>query len=654
MPDWTPARRTTARSFCDTIFGSVAAESDEHGFWRCKASDFGVDLAFANALGTAVPEPFRSALIGLIDALGGMGFNDKALEQREAMVRAVAASSPYASAGVTLLTQIVLGLAYGLPDAHGRNPTWPALGYPGPLRAPAAVDKPLRPLVIDRDQTLDADVCVIGSGAGGGVIAGELARRGRSVLVIEAGGYFNEADFNQLEMWAYQNLYWRGGYIPTADGNVSLIAAATLGGGTQVNWENCVRTPAWVRRDWAQRGLDGLDGPAFDRAIDGVLERIGANDHCSELNGPHLRLEAGARALGYRFRRIHRNVDPRRHDPETAGYHGFGDVSGARQSTVNTYLADAQTRGTRIVVRARAERIIVEAGRATGVEVTATGPDGAAHRLRVRAPQVVAACGALETPALLLRSALGGPAAGDYLHLHPVVFASGVYAEPQRAWWGPPQAGLIDEFLQLDDDHGFLLECPHHAMMVTAPALPWRSARDHKSTMALGPRTATFIAIPRDRGHGRVTIDASGGAVPSYAVREPRDIALLHRAMHEMLRLHEAAGAEQQLVSIGSELLRWYRGDDLDAFARRIQAAPLAAGGQPMFSAHQMGSARMGRDPSDSVAQPTGELHDVHGVWIGDTSAFPTAVGVNPMITCMALAVRTAEHIAAARYTGTL
>jgi choline dehydrogenase-like flavoprotein len=647
--DWTPARRAIVRSFCDTIFASLSADVDDHGFWARKASDFGVDVAFADVLSTAVPEPFHAPLVGLVDALGAMGLTSGTLEQREALVLGVAASSVDAGTGVRLLTQIALGLAYGLPDAQGRNPTWPALGYPGPLRPPAAVAKPIAPMVIDRDQVIDADVCVIGSGAGGGVIAGELAQRGHGVVVIEAGGYFNEADFNQLELWAYQNLYWRGGYTPTADGNVSLIAGATLGGGTQVNWENCVRTPAWVRRDWAvQHGIDGLDGAAFDRTIAAVLERIGANDRCSELNGPHQRLEAGARALGYRFRRCHRNVDPRHHDPEIAGYLGFGDVGGSRQSTVNTYHTTAQAQGTRIVVRARAERILIEAGRATGVEVVATGPDGALHRLVVRARQVVSACGALETPALLLRSAIGGPAAGNYLRLHPVVYLSGIYRDDQRAWWGAPQSGLVDEFLQVDDDHGFLLECPHQGLAVSAPSLPWSSARDHKALMMLASRTATFIAIPRDRGHGRVAIDATGASVPSYAVTEPRDIALLHRAMHEMARLHDAAGADQQLASIGSALVRWQRGDDLDGFVQRVTAAPLGAGGQPLFSAHQMGSARMGTDPQDSVAQPTGELHDVRGVWIGDTSAFPTSVGVNPMITCMALAARTAEHIAAA------
>src|SRR5262249_522236 len=126
MTDWTPARRAIVRSFCDTIFGSVPDANDAHGLFACKASDFGVDLAFVEVLNTVVPEPIRSALVGLLDALGAAGLGAGTLEQREGLVRAVAASSPDAAAGVMALTQIVLSLVYGLPDAQGKNPTWAA------------------------------------------------------------------------------------------------------------------------------------------------------------------------------------------------------------------------------------------------------------------------------------------------------------------------------------------------------------------------------------------------------------------------------------------------------------------------------------------------------------------------------------------------
>lgn len=157
---------------------------------------------------------------------------------------------------------------------------------------------------------------------------------------------------------------------------------------------------------------------------------------------------------------------------------------------------------------------------------------------------------------------------------------------------------------------------------------------------------ATFIGLTRDHGHGRVTVDAAGEAVPSYAVTDERDVANLRRAIDAQARLHEAAGAHT-VVALAAGAPTWRRGDDLGAYIAAAQNVPLRAGGHRLFSAHQMGTCRMGSDPNTSVADPRGELHDTKGVWIGDASAFPSPSGTNPMITIMALARRTAEAIAA-------
>ena len=145
-------------------------------------------------------------------------------------------------------------------------------------------------------------MCIVGSGAGGGVIAGELAKAGLKVCVVEAAGYFNESDFNQLELSAYESMYWRGGPQPTADFNVTVYAGAGLGGGTVINWTNCLRTRPWVREQWAtEHGLEGVDGPDYDRHLDAIFERLSVNDRCSDLNGPHQRMKEGADALGWSF-----------------------------------------------------------------------------------------------------------------------------------------------------------------------------------------------------------------------------------------------------------------------------------------------------------------------------------------------------------------
>jgi choline dehydrogenase-like flavoprotein len=374
---------------------------------------------------------------------------------------------------------------------------------------------------------------------------------------------------------------------------------------------------------------------------------MGANTDCSDFNGPHQRMQAGAGKLGWSLQTAVRNVDPARYDPVAAGYTQFGDPSGSKRGTLNTYLRDAYDHGARILAGTRADRVCVERGRAAGVEATFTDHvTGAGRRLRVRAPHVVVACGALETPALLLRSGIGGPAVGRHLFLHPSAGVFGVYPEEQEAFWGPPQAAVMDEFRDLGDGHGLLVECSQYYTGVFAYQLARRDGREAKEAMSKLGRMVDFLFILRDHAGGGVTIDGRGEAVHTYALTDPRDVAAYRTGVRVLARLHEAAGAEE--LWFGTTPRVWRRGDDLDAWAGELDAVPIGAGGLPMGSAHQMGTARMGTDPSASVADPTGELHDVPGVWIGDTSAFPTASGANPMLTCMALAHRTAGHIPSA------
>jgi len=592
----------------------------------------------------------------LLDSLAENGMTPEApLAQREELVHAFSASGPETLAGMNAIRGLATTLHYALPElGTGRNPNWDAIGYPGPQSAPPDVPKPLRVRRPSASgEVIEADVCVVGSGAGGAVIAGELAGAGKQVCVLEMGGYFNEADFDQLELPAYQRLYMNAGPFPTADGQVTIQAGATLGGGTVVNWTNSLRTHPWVREEWARDfGLVGLDGADFDRHLDAVLERTGANDECSDRNGPHERLREACRKLGYDFRPTVRNADRSTYDPASAGYMGFGDQSGSKLSTQKTYLADAAARGADVVVNCRAQRIIEEGGRAAGVEglwIDPAGPaaNGAPVPVTVSAPVVVVAGGSIESPALLLRSGIGGPATGDYLRLHPTSAVTGVYPDDQRWWWGPPQSAISHQFADLEDGYGFLVESAQSTTGLFAAATPWRSGRDHKERMLDWSRCAPFINLTRDRGHGRVTIDAEGNPVVGYPMSDELDIRNFRRGLAELIRLHEAAGAER-VISIGRSAPTWERGDDLDTFIEAVTTHSLAPREFGIFTAHQMGSCRMGSDPATSVANPFGELHDTPGVWIGDASAFPTASGVNPMITIMALAHRTAEAIAAA------
>ncbi|GAA1648649.1 GMC family oxidoreductase N-terminal domain-containing protein [Actinoplanes couchii] len=630
----------TLRLLCDTLVPSIERADDADGFWHRTATDVGADLGVSGML-AGLPADQRQAIGGLLDVLAAQGFTPQAPQAvREQILTGLSQASPEAAAGIGSLTSLILLITYGITDPNGRNPNWTTLGYPGPVDMPAD-GRTVNPLKIDGDLDLDADVVVVGSGAGGGLIAGRLAAAGARVVVLEAGRYRADSDFHQRELDAYRDFYWRGGPTPTADANVTLMAGAGLGGGTVINWTNCLRTKDRVRREWAtEHGLTDLAADTFDRHLDTVWRELSVTDKCSELNRVHEAMQRGATSLGWSFATIFRNWDAKRHDPAVAGYLGFGDRSGAKQSTLKVYLEPAiREHGARFVDGCRVDRVLVENGRAAGVTGTVTGENGTVT-VTVRAPVVVVAAGALESPGVLLRSGIGGPATGDYLRLHPCTVTMGDYGTDLQAWWGAPQSGLVDEFAE----DGFLIESVQYATGLGASALPFITPAGHKEAMAGYRNNGSFIGLIRDRGHGRVTLDSRGETVHHYALTDEHDIRTMQRAIESQIRLHHAAGARAiQLFARG--IPAWTRGDDLEAYIGRARQVPLGAGGATLFSAHQMGSCRMGADPATSVADPRGELHDTPGVWIGDASAFPTPSGTNPMITIMALASRTAENI---------
>src|SRR2546423_4908684 len=166
----------------------------------------------------------------------------------------------------------------GDTEEDGTNPVWPEIGYPGPASAPPPTPKSIRTTTLDGDTTLTCDAVVVGSGAGGGVVAGELSAAGKAVIVLEEGGQYNDADFNQLELAMMRKLYYQGGFAATADAAIALVAGACLGGGTGVNYTTSFRTPDWLRKEWSERhGLTGFQGDEYTASVDAVYERLGVN-----------------------------------------------------------------------------------------------------------------------------------------------------------------------------------------------------------------------------------------------------------------------------------------------------------------------------------------------------------------------------------------
>ena len=644
----------TLTALCDVFVPAVrppaAADPAARRFFALTASDAGTAERLRHLLPELLSDQELGELGTLLRVLRAAGIGVLPWWAAQGVLRGLAAADDDAAGALDELRQLTMMLHYGGVDQTPEQVVWRQLGYPGP---PTDVVRPSAPLPIGtpppdaEEWTLTTDVVVVGSGAGGGVIAARLAAAGRDVVVLEAGGAHTEQDFPGDELSALQQLYWRGGLTQTEDRNVTLLAGGTLGGGTTVNWSNCVPPPDHVRAEWADEfGLDGLDEEAFDEHLAAVLERIGASAEHTELNGPNQRLLEGAKALGWEATTTTRNVDAALEDQAATGHTGFGDRSGAKLGSLRTWLPDAVGDGARLVTDCTVDRVLVgDDGRAAGV--VGWWDDGDRRvRVTVQAPTVVLAAGALETPAVLLRSAIGGPAVGRNLRLHPVPFLPAVYDEPQRGWSGPPQGVVVDERAASFDGYGYLLESSHWHPGLTAAGIRWPDARDHKLLMGRAARFAPFLAVTRERGSGSITLDEQGLALVHYPLDDDHDHDVLRAALRDMVQLHVAAGA-QVIVDLAPGRNLWRRGDDVEPFADAVAAVPLGAAGRPLFSAHQMGSARMGTDPRTSVADPDGQLHDVPGVWIGDASAFPTAVGSNPMVTVMALADRTASRILA-------
>ena len=555
--------------------------------------------------------------------------------QRERTLRDWATSRlPPRRKAFQALKRIVTVTHYATPGAAR------TIGYPGPPGRPPATPKPLRPLPIHADATLTCDVVVIGSGAGGAVVASELAAQGKDVVVLEKGAYRNEADFTQREDEGLEQLYDAGGLLATRDLSLVILQGSTLGGGTVVNYTTSFATPEAVRDEWArEHGLPHFTGPEFTQSLDAAARRIGVNTDHAAPSGRDQVLIRGLERLGWHHGLLPRNVRGCTQD-DACGFCGYGCRAGAKQSTLVTYLADAAQRGVRIVVDCDVRRVAIASGAATGVEARVGG-----HTLTVRAEAVVVACGSIHSPALLLRSGVRLPALGRFLALHPATAVFGQMAEPVRPWTGTLQAHYSDQFADLDHGYGFKFEtAPVHPSLL-ALAAPWESAAQYGDRMGRLAHTALCGILLRDRFGGRVQVDRDGCPVVDYRVSR-YDAAHLRRALAGAAELLEAAGARE----IWAPLARWISYKPGGPRAReqwlaRVDAAGWGANQLLLVTFHQMASCRMGMSARSSVVDPEHRVWGVRGLYVADASVFPSASGVNPMLTIMGIAHRAAQLI---------
>jgi choline dehydrogenase-like flavoprotein len=547
---------------------------------------------------------------------------------REAYLRRLA-DSPIALKRTAFqdLKRLTLLLVYGIEDSPWRART----GY----RAPAADAPDLSRIAVrtpEPGETVEADAVVIGSGAGGGVAAAVLAAAGKRVIVLERAAMVTEDRFGGPELDGLGNLFLDRGLAATTDRWISIRAGSAVGGGTVVNWSSSLRAPGYVRDEWRAAGI----GDDLDDHYAVVESDLGVNSDESRLNGPNARLRAGLESLGLPVHVIPRNVK----GCGDCGPCAVGCRRGAKQSVLRTYLASACANGAVVLDRSEGRRILVENGRAAGV--VANVPGGA---ITVRAPLVALAGGSILSPAVLLRSGIATHTAGRGLHVHPVAAIGAVYPDSLEPWSGVPQGVLSDAFAEIDGNWGFRMEAaPTHPGLI-ASGFPWWNSADHRELMTHCDRTAAFIAIVRDRSTGRVQVARDGGVNVTYspgaAERE-----LLRRGSLELARVHRAAGA-RRIIPLVTPPLEWRESDDFETWLGRLAARSISPNRILLFTAHQMSSCRIGTNPRTSVADPDGQVRGVAGLYVTDASAMPSPTGVNPMLSLMALARRTATKMAA-------
>ncbi|MDQ3809275.1 MAG: GMC family oxidoreductase [Chloroflexota bacterium] len=517
------------------------------------------------------------------------------------------------------------------------NPLWQQLSYPGPV-ARGREDAPvLAVALMDADTTLECDCVIVGSGAGGSVVACELAARGWNVVVIEQGPQVSTDEFDQREVSSLNRMYLNGGLAGTSNRGVSILAGRCLGGGTVVNFTTSFRTPESIRREWEQMtGSPLFASDSFNTALDIVGDRLQVNTRHNRPSRRDELLESGLRSLGWHVDAMPRNVVDCTQD-DACGFCGLGCVRRAKQSMPRTYLADAAAQGARMIVDCTAKRIVIRGNQAIGV----VGLTLEGHMVTVRARVVVIAAGALNSPALLLRSGIR-KAVGRNLHLHPVTAVWGRFDDPVQPWTGTLQAVYSDQFADLDGGYGARFEtAPVHPAYL-ALGTPWENTEQFDARMRDLPYLSLVGILLRDRSAGRVRIDRRGGPLVHYALSR-YDQQHVRTGVLAAAHILQAAGAQEIRTSQYREV-SWHAGQSLDDWIARADRVGYSVHETIYGSWHQMSTCRIGRS-SDSPVDASGEVHGLRNAFIADGSLFPSASGVNPMLSIAALAYQVARQV---------
>lgn len=483
------------------------------------------------------------------------------------------------------------------------------------------------------------DIVIIGSGAGGGTVANELAGlcgEGLKLAVLEWGAKLREEEFTGRELEMARRLYIDSGGFLTADGGITLALGRAYGGSTVVYTGTSIPIGEEAVERW---GVPGLVWEDLDRRCRKYMEEN--NVHLlkeDKINDNNRLFHEACRRLGYRVEQFPVNVK----GCKGSGLCNLGCPNAAKQGTHRVQLPEAERRGVEVVTNCKVESIAERACVATVADPGHGLPSPwAPGRYRVKAKAVVVAAGAVNSPALLLRSKLPAPlpALGRYFSCHPALILIAQHDRPITNYFGHPKSYICDHFA----DEGFLLESCMYFPFTTAKSLSGFGA-EHSALMAHMDRLQMILALGIDpaRAENRVTVDRDGNPVVNYRLAEEVVEALV-RAMRASARIMFAAGARRVHAPAAQTFV--VEAEQADRLETLIARRYFKLGKVSIASAHPMGGCRMGAGSATSVTDAQGRVHGIPWLFVADASLFPDCAGINPYLTVMALADRVAEGV---------
>ena len=489
---------------------------------------------------------------------------------------------------------------------------------------------------ITGDLNLECEAVVVGSGAGGATVAAELAGAGVDVIVLEEGGYHPTESFTAETGRALRTLYRDGGG-GMAIGRPSVLYAEgrCVGGSTVVNGGMSWRTPARVLDRWAEHeGITAIREQDLDPYFTQIETRLSVGRQDPETIGRDSELfKAGADAKGWNI------VPNQRNQLHCAGTNSCtsGCPTGAKRSMLVTSVPRALWLGARLFADCRVDRVTRSGSAVTGVTGHVARPGGrTGPKVTGRAGTVIVAGGAIQTPALLMRSGLRSVSGqlGRNLSVHPNAMVTAFFDEDVTGWHGVHQAFQIREFI----DEGLLLTAVNLPPTMLAGILP-AYGRELGALMAGYNRIVTAGPLVTDTGTGRIRNVPGLGPQVFYQLADA-DAARMVRGVELTAEVLFAAGARRVLLPFdGAPEVRSV------AELRRLLARPVPKRSMQLYSIHLMGTARMSDDPRRGVVGSFGEFHGVSGLIVADASLFPGPIGMNPMETVIALAMRNAHRL---------